>query len=157
MRWTTRRHCHVDRTCVWLVTRFVDPDAEFVFHVVVVGGGIVGLTTALLLAQQGRDGGGRDARVMHSDSGGHRRTHPTTLRAISTRTATTSRHARPVLRWRSDAALRPSMTPRAAASYGTVRTWCDPTSRRPFAVPGALAGGGPGTRRVYATPSVGKA
>ena len=32
MRWATRRHCHVDRTaCAWLVARFVDPDAEFVF------------------------------------------------------------------------------------------------------------------------------
>jgi len=32
MRWATRRHCHVDRTaCAWLVARFVDPNAEFVF------------------------------------------------------------------------------------------------------------------------------
>jgi hypothetical protein len=32
MRWATRRHCHVDRTaCAWLVARFIDPDAEFVF------------------------------------------------------------------------------------------------------------------------------
>ena len=32
MRWATRRHCHVDRAaCAWLVHRFVDPDAEFVF------------------------------------------------------------------------------------------------------------------------------
>ncbi len=32
MRWATRPGCHVDRAaCAWLVRRFVDPDAEFVF------------------------------------------------------------------------------------------------------------------------------
>ncbi len=32
MRWATRRGCHVDRTaCVWLIRRFVDPEAEFFF------------------------------------------------------------------------------------------------------------------------------
>ena len=32
MRWATRRNCHVDRTaCAWLLRRFVDPEAEFVF------------------------------------------------------------------------------------------------------------------------------
>ncbi len=32
MRWVTRRNAHVDRTaCPWLIQRFVDPDAEFVF------------------------------------------------------------------------------------------------------------------------------
>ena len=32
MRWATRRHCHVDRAaCSWLIRRFLDPDAEFVF------------------------------------------------------------------------------------------------------------------------------
>ncbi len=32
MRWVTRRNAHVDRTaCPWLIARFVDPDAEFVF------------------------------------------------------------------------------------------------------------------------------
>jgi len=32
MRWATRRHCHVDRAaCAWLIGRFVDSDAEFVF------------------------------------------------------------------------------------------------------------------------------
>jgi hypothetical protein len=32
VRWATRRHCHVDRAaCAWLIRRFVDPDAEFVF------------------------------------------------------------------------------------------------------------------------------
>jgi hypothetical protein len=32
MRWATRADCHVDRAaCAWLVRRFVDPDAEFVF------------------------------------------------------------------------------------------------------------------------------
>src|SRR5262249_10344338 len=32
MRWATRRHCHVDRTaCAWLIGRFIDPAAEFVF------------------------------------------------------------------------------------------------------------------------------
>ena len=32
MRWATRAHCHVDRAaCAWLVRRFVDPRAEFVF------------------------------------------------------------------------------------------------------------------------------
>ncbi len=32
MRWATRRGCHVDRTaCVWLIRRFVDPEAEFLF------------------------------------------------------------------------------------------------------------------------------
>jgi hypothetical protein len=30
--WATRRGCHVDRTaCAWLIRRFVDPEAEFVF------------------------------------------------------------------------------------------------------------------------------
>lgn len=32
MIWATRRHVHVDRTaCAWLILRFVDADAEFVF------------------------------------------------------------------------------------------------------------------------------
>jgi hypothetical protein len=32
VRWATRAHCHVDRTaCAWLIRRFVDPGAEFVF------------------------------------------------------------------------------------------------------------------------------
>lgn len=32
MKWTTRRHCHIDRAaCAWLVRRFIDPEAEFVF------------------------------------------------------------------------------------------------------------------------------
>ena len=32
MRWSTRRHCHVDRAgCAWLIRRFIDPAAEFVF------------------------------------------------------------------------------------------------------------------------------
>ena len=32
MRWATRKHCHIDRAaCAWLVRRFVDSDADFVF------------------------------------------------------------------------------------------------------------------------------
>ena len=32
MKWATRAHCHVDRSaCAWLVQRFIDPDAQFVF------------------------------------------------------------------------------------------------------------------------------
>jgi hypothetical protein len=32
VRWATRRHCHVDRAaCAWLIRRFIDPDAEFLF------------------------------------------------------------------------------------------------------------------------------
>ena len=32
MLWATRRGCHVDRTaCIWLIRRFVDPDASFAF------------------------------------------------------------------------------------------------------------------------------
>ena len=32
MKWITRRNIHVDRTsCPWLIRRFIDPDAEFVF------------------------------------------------------------------------------------------------------------------------------
>jgi len=32
MLWATRRGCHVDRTaCVWLIRRFGDPEANFVF------------------------------------------------------------------------------------------------------------------------------
>jgi len=32
MKWVTREHCHVDRTaCAWLIRRFVDPEAEFLF------------------------------------------------------------------------------------------------------------------------------
>jgi hypothetical protein len=32
MRWGTRAHCHVDRAAsAWLIRRFIDPDAEFVF------------------------------------------------------------------------------------------------------------------------------
>ncbi len=32
MRWATRAGCHVDRAaCAWLLRRFVDSDAEFVF------------------------------------------------------------------------------------------------------------------------------
>ena len=32
MRWATRRHCHIDRAaCAWLIRRFIDPQAEFLF------------------------------------------------------------------------------------------------------------------------------
>ena len=32
MRWATRAHCHVDRAaCAWLIRRFIDETAEFVF------------------------------------------------------------------------------------------------------------------------------
>ena len=32
MRWATRAGCHVDRAaCAWLIQRFIDADAEFVF------------------------------------------------------------------------------------------------------------------------------
>jgi hypothetical protein len=32
MRWATRSHCHIDRAaCAWLIRRFIDPQAEFVF------------------------------------------------------------------------------------------------------------------------------
>jgi hypothetical protein len=32
VKWATRPGCHVDRAaCAWLLTRFVDPQAEFVF------------------------------------------------------------------------------------------------------------------------------
>jgi hypothetical protein len=32
MKWATRSGCHVDRAaCGWLIRRFVDPDASFVF------------------------------------------------------------------------------------------------------------------------------
>ena len=32
MKWVTRRNAHVDRTaCPWLIRRFIDPEAEFVF------------------------------------------------------------------------------------------------------------------------------
>jgi hypothetical protein len=32
MKWATRRNCHVDRAaCAWLIRRFIDPDARFVF------------------------------------------------------------------------------------------------------------------------------
>jgi len=32
MKWVTRSHVHVDRVaCPWLISRFVDSDAEFLF------------------------------------------------------------------------------------------------------------------------------
>ena len=32
MKWATRPNCHIDRVaCAWLVRRFIDPEAEFVF------------------------------------------------------------------------------------------------------------------------------
>jgi hypothetical protein len=32
VRWATRAHCHIDRAaCAWLIRRFLDPEAEFVF------------------------------------------------------------------------------------------------------------------------------
>ena len=32
MKWATRRHCHIDRSaCAWLIRRFIDVEAEFVF------------------------------------------------------------------------------------------------------------------------------
>ena len=32
MKWATRKHCQIDRAaCAWLIRRFVDPEAEFVF------------------------------------------------------------------------------------------------------------------------------
>ena len=32
MIWATRRHVHIDRTaCAWLIRRFIDQDAQFVF------------------------------------------------------------------------------------------------------------------------------
>jgi hypothetical protein len=33
MKWATRPQCHVDRTaCVWLIRRFIDPEAELSFY-----------------------------------------------------------------------------------------------------------------------------
>jgi hypothetical protein len=32
LKWATRKRCHVDRTaCAWLIRRFVDPEATFLF------------------------------------------------------------------------------------------------------------------------------
>jgi hypothetical protein len=32
VKWATRAHCHVDRAaCAWLIRRFIDPEAQFVF------------------------------------------------------------------------------------------------------------------------------
>jgi hypothetical protein len=32
VRWATRSHCHIDRAaCAWLIRRFIDQGAEFVF------------------------------------------------------------------------------------------------------------------------------
>jgi hypothetical protein len=32
VKWATRGHCHIDRAaCAWLIRRFLDPEAEFVF------------------------------------------------------------------------------------------------------------------------------
>jgi hypothetical protein len=32
VRWVTRSACHVDRAaCAWLIRRFIDPDAQFLF------------------------------------------------------------------------------------------------------------------------------
>jgi hypothetical protein len=32
MKWATRAHCHIDRAaCAWLIRRFIDESAEFVF------------------------------------------------------------------------------------------------------------------------------
>ncbi len=32
MKWATRSGCHVDRAaCIWLIQRFIDPEAEFAF------------------------------------------------------------------------------------------------------------------------------
>ena len=32
MLWATRRGCHVGRTaCIWLISRFLDPEASFAF------------------------------------------------------------------------------------------------------------------------------
>jgi hypothetical protein len=32
VKWATRRHCHIDRAaCAWLIRRFIDAEAEFVF------------------------------------------------------------------------------------------------------------------------------
>jgi hypothetical protein len=32
VKWATRRHCHIDRAaCAWLIRRFLDPEAEFLF------------------------------------------------------------------------------------------------------------------------------
>jgi hypothetical protein len=32
MKWATRAHLHIDRAaCAWLIRRFIDPEAEFVF------------------------------------------------------------------------------------------------------------------------------
>lgn len=32
MKWATRPHCHIDRmACAWLIRRFIDPTAEFLF------------------------------------------------------------------------------------------------------------------------------
>jgi hypothetical protein len=32
MKWVTRSHVHVDRVaCPWLIKRFIDPEAEFIF------------------------------------------------------------------------------------------------------------------------------
>ena len=55
MKWVTREHVHVDRVaCPWLIKRFVDPEAEFLF-----------VPAAEVMAVAAREGGRARVRLPH--------------------------------------------------------------------------------------------
>lgn len=63
MKWVTRSHVHVDRVaCPWLIARFVDSEAEFVFVPKGEIGRVVSETGAIPFDAPGVELGHRDGK-----------------------------------------------------------------------------------------------
>ena len=63
MKWVTRSHVHVDRVaCPWLITRFIDSDAEFLFVPKSEVGRVVETTGAIPFDAPGVELGHHDGR-----------------------------------------------------------------------------------------------
>jgi hypothetical protein len=63
MKWVTRSHVHVDRVaCPWLITRFIDSDAEFLFVPKSEIGRVVEATGAIPFDAPGVELGHHDGR-----------------------------------------------------------------------------------------------
>lgn len=63
MKWLTRSHVHVDRVaCPWLITRFIDNEAEFLFAPKSQIGKVAGETGAIPFDAPGVELGHKDGR-----------------------------------------------------------------------------------------------
>ena len=128
MKWLTRSHVHVDRVaCPWLISRFVDSDAEFLYVPASQIERVAKETGAIPFDAPGVELGHKDGRCsFESIILKYELKDPALLRmAKSSMPPTWPRISTPT---RSRVAWRPSPSATACASQRTPRTW--PTSSR---------------------------